>query len=214
MFKHLLPILIFLLSFTNISFSQFKVGFSGEVSSSTFGGVAPANATYESIAGYGGSLIGEVRIANNVYLSFQPGYIAKGSKIKFGNENSLINDTVVTFTINQSYFSLPLNLKIFNDRFYIAGGVSVQFLSSAKIKSDVTDNQQDIKDKFKTYDIISNFNVGYQLPLGKPHLFFELRYIQGLININEENTVARNEIYISNFKSKGFSFISGLIFPL
>ncbi|MEO8211084.1 MAG: hypothetical protein ABI840_11045 [bacterium] len=115
MFKHFIPAVIFLLVFTNISFSQFKVGFSGELSSSSFGGVAPENATYESIAGFGGALIGEVRITKNVYLSFQPGYIAKGSKIKFGNENSLINDSVVTFTINQSYFSLPLNLKIFND---------------------------------------------------------------------------------------------------
>ncbi|MEO8209682.1 MAG: hypothetical protein ABI840_03905, partial [bacterium] len=90
----------------------------------------------------------------------------------------------------------------------------VQFLSSAKIKSTNNSIEQDIKDKFKTYDIVSNFNVGYELPLGKPHLFFELRYLQGLININNENTASAQNIYISNFKSKGFSFITGLIFPI
>lgn len=215
MIRYILPTLIFIFFITNISFSQlFNVGASVELSSSTFGGVSPDNANYESLFGYGGSLIGEVRITKNVYLSFQPGYVAKGSKIKFGNENAVINDTTITFTINQNYFSLPLNVKIFNRRFYVAFGGSVQFLSSAKIKSDVNSDEKDIKDKFKTYDIISNFNVGYQLPLGKPYLFFELSYIQGLTNINNTNSAGSKDIYISNFKSKGFSFITGLIYPL
>ncbi|MDQ3020435.1 MAG: PorT family protein [Bacteroidota bacterium] len=214
MFKHFFSAVIFLLLITNISFSQFRVGFSGEITSATYGGVAPANAAYQSIAGFGGSLIAEVRIVKNVYLSLQPGFITNGSKIKFGNENNLFNDTVVTFTINQSYFTLPLNLKIFSNRFYVGAGVSALFLSSANVKQDDTDNEKEIKDQFKNYDIVSNFNVGYQIPIGKPYLFFELRYLQGLININNENTVSKKEIYIENFKSKGFSFITGIIYPL
>lgn len=203
--------------FTNISFSQFNVGFSGELSRSTFGGVAPDNANYESIIGFGGSLIGEIRITKNVYLSFQPGYVTKGSKIKFGNENNVFNDTTVTYTINQSYFSLPLNLKIFNGRFYVGAGVAVQFISSADITSTKTSVENDIKDQFKSYDVTSNFNVGYQVPIGKPYLFFEFNYIQGLININNETeytTAGSKPVYISNFKSKGFSLVSGIIYPL
>jgi hypothetical protein len=215
MIRHSIRILFILFTLTNISYSQlFNVGFSGELSSSTFGGVSPDNSNYESLLGYGGSLIGEVRITKNVYLSIQPGYLSKGSKIKFGNENNVFNDTTVTFSIKQSYFSLPLSLKIFNRRFYVSAGASVQFLSSAKITTDVNSDDQDVKDKFKSYDIVSNFNVGYQVPVGKPYLFFEFGYIQGLTNINNTNAIGNKDIYIANFKSKGFSFITGLIYPL
>lgn len=217
MIRKTISFTFFLFLFSNISFSQFNVGFSGELSRSTFGGVAPDNANYESVTGFGGSLIGEIRITKNVYLSFQPGYLTKGSKIKFGNENNIFNDTTVTFTIHQSYFSLPLNLKIFSNRFYVGAGLSVQFISSADITSTNTSVENDIKDQFKSYDVISNFNVGYQIPIGKPYLFFEFNYIQGLININNENDYTGSNgkpVYIANFKSKGFSLTSGIIYPL
>ncbi len=217
MIRKIFFIFFILFSVTQYSFSQFNVGFSGELSSSTFGGVSPDNATYQSIIGYGGSLIGEIRIAKNVYISFQPGYLSKGSKIKFGNENNIINDTVVTFTIRQSYFSLPLSLKIFSNRFYVGAGVSVQFLSSANIKSTNSSSEKDIKDQFKSYDVVSNFNVGYQIPVGKPYLFVQFDYLQGLININNNNNYTSADdkpIYIENFKSKGFSLTTGIIYPL
>lgn len=201
-------------TFTGSSFSQFNIGFSAEVSSSKFGGVAPENATYESILGVGGSLIGEVKLTKDVYLSFQPGFLTNGSSIKFGNENNLINDTVITFKVSQSYFTLPLNIKIFKNNFYAGGGFAFNFISSANIENEDSGNEQDIKDKFKSYDFVSNFNVGYQISLGKPNLFFELRYLQGLVNINNQNTVSKDDIYIANFKTKGFSFITGLIYPI
>ena len=214
MLRYTISILIILLSFTGSSYSQFNIGISGEISSSKFGGVAPDNASYESIAGFGGSLIGEIRLVKDVYLSLQPGYQTQGSNIKFGNENSIINDTTVTFKISQSYFNIPLNLKIYSHNFYVGAGFAIGFLSSADISNEYVDSTIDIKSKFKSTDVTANFNVGYQMSIGKPNLFFELRYIQGLVNINNENSVTSKDIYIADFKTKGFSFQTGIILPL
>lgn len=214
MFFKVVLILSILFSLTANSYSQFNVGFSGEVSSSKLGGVAPENAAYSSIAGFGGSLIGEIRIVKDVYLSLQPGFQTQGSNIIFGNENSVINDTTVTFKISQSYLNIPLNLKIFRKNFYIGAGFAVGFLSSAELSNENVDSTLDIKDKFKNIDFTANFNVGYQLSIGKPNLFFELRYIQGLVNINNTNNVTAKDIYIADFKTKGFSFQTGIILPL
>ncbi len=215
MLRYFIPILLILFTFSTKSFSQFNVGISGEITSAKFGGVAPENASYESIAGFGGALIGEIRLVKDVYLSLQPGFQTQGSNIKFGNENHLINDTTVTFKISQSYINIPLNLKIFAGRhFYAGAGFAVGFLSSAEISNEFVDSTIDIKDKFKSYDVTANFNVGYQMSIGKPNLFFELRYIQGLVNINNENEITKKDIYIADFKTKGFSFQTGIILPL
>lgn len=214
MLRYFIPILLILFTFSTKSFSQFNVGISGEITSAKFGGVAPENASYESIAGFGGALIGEIRIVKDVYLSLQPGFQTQGSNIKFGNENNLINDTTVTFKISQSYFNIPLNLKIFSNNFYVGAGFAIGFLSSAEISNEFVDSTIDIKNKFKSTDVTANFNVGYQLSIGKPNLFFELRYIQGLVNINNVNSISSQDIYIADFKTKGFSFQTGIILPL
>jgi len=206
--------LILICLFVNQSKAQFNVGFLGEVSSNKFGGVPPPDATYESVTGFGGSLIGEVKIVKDVYLSFQPGFLTKGSKIKFGNEEKLFNDTVITFEVSQSYFALPLNLKFYRGNFYVGAGCSVEFLSSANISVKDSSSETDIKDKFKQIDVVSNFNMGYKFSIGKPYLFFELRYLQGLLNINEQNNYTANDIYVASFKSQGLSLVAGLLFSI
>lgn len=214
MFRYTITTLIILFAITNTSYSQFNVGISGEITSAKFGGAAPDNAAYSSIAGFGGSLIGEIRIVKDVYLSLQPGFQTQGSNIVFGDENNIINDTTVTFKISQSYLNIPLNLKIFKKNFYVGAGFAIGFLSSADISNEYVDSTIDIKDKFKNIDVTANFNVGYQMSIGKPNLFFELRYIQGLVNINNVNSIAAQDIYIANFKTNGFSFQTGIILPL
>ena len=214
MLRYTATILLFLSVFANNSFSQFNIGISGEITSAKFGGVAPDNAEYTSIAGFGGALIGEIKLVKDVYLSLQPGFQTQGSNIKFGNDNNIINDTTVTFKISQSYFNIPLNLKIFRKNFYVGAGFAVGFLTSADVSNEYVDSTIDIKDKFKSIDVTANFNVGYQMSIGKPNLFFEIRYIQGLMAINNVNDVTSKDLYIADFKTKGFSFQTGIILPL
>ena len=210
-------ILLFILSFTGTSSAQFKLGASVGLNSTSFGGVAPDNANYSSIFGINGSLLADLKIVTDVYLSLQPGYQSAGSDINFGNENNVFNDTVKTYKMQLGYFSIPLNLKIYHKNLYVGGGFIAGFLSSSTVTNEFSGGETDIKDKFKSFDMQWNFNVGYKVSLGKPDLFFELRYLQGLININDVNSYSSEESgynYLSNFKNKGFSLITGILYPL
>lgn len=212
MFKAFSLLLFFVIS-VNISQAQFRIGLGGELTSAKFGGNPPDSGSYESILGFGGSALIEYKIVKDVYLSFQPGYHTKGTKIKYGREEALIKDTIITYEINQSCISFPLNLKIYNNSFYIGGGVILDIISSATLKNEESGSEKDIKDRFTDIDLMADFNMGYEFTIGKPSLFIEFRYIQGLININESSNFTEGEIYKANFKSNGFSFLAGITYP-
>ncbi len=207
-------ILLFILTISGTASAQFKLGASVSLNNTSFGGVPPDNANYTSIIGLGGSLLIDLKLVKDVYLSLQPGYQSVGADVNFGNENNIFNDTVKTYKIRLGYFSIPLNLKIYHNNIYAGGGFTVGFLSSATLTDEFRGGESEIKDKFKDIDLLWNFNVGYKVSIGKPDLFFELRYLQGLLNINDQNSFASGNEYLSNFKNKGFSLITGILYPL
>jgi len=211
--------ILFIAAFTffisiNISFAQFRLGLSGELTSARFGGVLPDSASYESVTGIGGSLVAEYKIVEDVYISFQPGYHTRGTRIKFGNEENLINDTVITFDLKQNCITLPLNMKFYNKKFYVGGGIIFDLITSSKIRNNENNAEKDIKNRFTDFDLMADFNLGYEFSIGKPSVFVEFRYVQGLININENSGFAEEDIYKANYKSRGFSLLAGILFPL
>ena len=204
----LISIFIFLLG-SNL-FAQSRASIWSGVNRSSFGGNPPEDGSYESIYGlsFGGNL--EFDITSEASISLEPSFEQKGSKIVFGDEESF-RDTVRSYYIQQNYFGLGVLFKINTERFFVGGGLSFQLLNSAQLEfeSSVTD----IKDKFVNYDIVSFFNVGYKIPIGAPAIFIELRYMQGLVNINDSGN-QNIETYIANFKSTGLKLSTGIMFPL
>lgn len=205
----LLSLLLFHLS--NNSFAQFDASIWVGVNNSSFGGNPPEDASYESIYGlcFGGDI--DYYLTEAVVIALEPSFEQSGSDIVFGNEENLF-DTVITYTVKQNYFGLGLLFKINTERFYVGAGLNFQLLSSANLEHESVDN--DIKDKFMNYNIISFFNVGYKIPIGLPTLFIELRYLQGLVNIYSGDAEYNSEIYIANFKSTGLRLSTGILFPL
>ena len=195
----------------NYSFAQLQLSVWGGVNSSSFGGNPPEDASYESI--YGGSFGGNLdfQLTEDVVISLEPSFEQKGSDIVFGDEEKL-RDTVLTYSVKQNYFGLGVIFKINTERFFVGSGVSFQLLSSAMLTFE--SNEKDIKDKFLNYDAVAFFNLGYKIPIGGPHLFFELRYIQGLVNIYAGEAEVSSEIYVSNYKSTGFKLSTGIMIPL
>ncbi|NWG28772.1 MAG: PorT family protein [Ignavibacteriaceae bacterium] len=206
---YFLSALLFLIA--NISFAQLQLSVWGGVNSSSFGGNPPEDASYESIYGmtFGGNL--DFQLTEDVVISLEPSFEQKGSNIVFGDEEKL-RDTVLTYGVKQNYFGLGVIFKINTERFFVGSGVSFQLLSSAMLTYE--SNEKDIKDKFLNYDAVAFFNLGYKIPIGGPHLFFELRYIQGLVNIYTGEAEVSSEIYVSNYKSTGFKLSTGIMIPL
>lgn len=210
-FYKILIVSFFFLLFGQYSFAQFDASFWCGLNNASFGGNPPEDASYESIygLGFGGDL--NYHLTEDVIISFEPSFNQTGSDIVFGNEDRIL-DTVKTFTIKQNYFGLGLIFKIDTKRFYVGTGLSFQLLTSAKLEYESA--EKDIIDRFLNYDVVSFFNVGYKIPVGTPNLFIELRYIQGLLNINSDEPDLNSEIYIANFKSSGLKLLVGLTFPI
>jgi hypothetical protein len=207
-------ILVFMLILISLPLSlissQTHLNIWAGVNSSSFGGNPPEDASYESIYGisFGGNI--DFNLTEDAVISLEPSFEQKGSKIVFGDEEKIL-DTVRTYNLHQNYFGLGVIFKIITERFFVGGGLSFQLLGSANLEYE--SEEIDVKDKFLNYDLISFFNVGYKIPLGTPTLFIELRYIQGLVNINKESS-QNTEEYFSKFKSTGLKLSTGIMFPL
>ncbi len=195
----------------NILYAQVQIALWGGLNNSSFGGNPPKNASYGSVYGlsFGANL--DFQAAEDFVISLEPTFDQRGSNIDFGLEEGL-QDTTLKFKITQNYFGLGLLFKVNAGNFFVGSGVSAQILSSADIEFESKTN--DVKDKFQNYDAIAFFNLGYKIPIGGPAIFFELRYIQGLINIRSEESESDTEIYLSNFKSTGLRLSTGIMIPL
>jgi hypothetical protein len=63
------------------------------------------------------------------------------------------------------------------------------------------------------YDALAFFSLGYKIPIGGPALFLELRYIQGLVNIQNDEAEADSENLFLNIKSTGLRLSTGILIP-
>ncbi len=190
--------------------SQVRFGVSAELNRSSFGGVAPENAAYQSNYGVGFAGIIEFRVHPDVVLSFQPGWTQKGSSIVFNEDEE--PDSAQTFVVEQSWVTLPLYFRIDSDGrgFYAGGGISIDLLLDSELEHEgVT---ADNKSAFDDVDIVYQFAAGYLRGIGDHSWFLEARYLQGITTIANTNQSTVGEIYVADFKSNGLMLVAGFMF--
>ena len=194
----------------SLSHSQIRFGVSAELNRSSFGGVAPEDAAYEANYGAGFAGIVEVRVHPDVVLSFQPGWIQKGSNIVFNEDEE--PDSAETFVVEQSWVTLPVYFRIDSDDrgFYAGGGISVDLLLDSELEHEgaTVDN----KSAFDEIDVVYQFTAGYLHGVGSHSLFVEARYLQGISTIGNTNQSTVGDIYVADFKSNGIRLVAGFYF--
>jgi hypothetical protein len=190
--------------------AQIRFGIAGEVNNTSFGGVAPQHAEYGTQFGGGVSGILELRVHPDVVLSFQPGWMQKGAKIVFNQDEQ--PDSVLTFNVNQSWLTLPVYFRIDSDNrgFYAGGGISVDLLLDSELEHEGT--TADNKDVFEDVDFVYQFLFGYMHDFGGYGGFLEARYMQGMKTINKTNQTTVGNIYVADFKSNGLRLVAGVLF--
>jgi hypothetical protein len=190
--------------------AELRLGVSAEVNRTSFGGVAPPNASYSSNYGTGFAGIVEFRVHEDVVLSFQPGWLQKGATIVFNEEEE--PDSTETFVVEQSWITLPVYFRIDSDGrgFYAGGGFSIDLLLDSELEHEgVT---ADNKNVFKDVDAVYQFVVGYLHDRGSYALFLEARYMQGVVTIGNTNESMVGDIYVAEFKSNGLRLVGGILF--
>jgi hypothetical protein len=198
------------LSLPTSGYGRLRFGVSAELNNSSFGGVPPEDAEYASNYGTGFAGIIEYRVHSDVVLSFQPGWIQKGSKILFGEDEQ--PDSLETFVVEQSWATLPVYFRIDSDDhgFFAGGGLSVDLLLESELEHEGA--TLDNKSVFEDVDFTYQFTVGYLHGSGSVTPFLEVRYIQGMDTILKSNQTAVGDLDVADFKSNGLRLVGGVLF--
>jgi Outer membrane protein beta-barrel domain len=206
------PLALFLvaLCLPSLAHAQLRFGASAELNRTSFGGVPPDQSEYASHYGTGFAGIIEYRVHRDVVLSLQPGWMQKGAKIVF-NENEE-PDSAQTFTVKQTWATIPVYFRIDSDNqgFYAGGGLSLDILLDSKVEHEgVSVNN---KDFFDRADGVYQFLAGYMHSAGTHSWFVEARYLQGMANINSSEKTTAGDFYVADFKSNGLRLVAGFLF--
>jgi hypothetical protein len=205
-----IPLFLVAICFPALGQAEVRFGVSAELNRSSFAGVAPEHASYSANYGTGFAGIIEFRVHSDVVMSFQPGWIQKGSKIVFNQDEE--PDSAQTFVVEQSWVTLPVYFRIDSDGrgFYAGGGLSADLLLDSELEHEgaTIDNMS----VFDDVDFVYQFTAGYLYDSGGYSLFLEARYMQGITTIGNTNRSVVGDIYVADFKSNGLRLVAGILF--
>ena len=201
--------LITFFAFSSWAYSQSAFGVFAGLNSGRLAGDMPKNASYKGLMGANVGGFFDLKLSQSLHLSFQPSYSQEGTRIFY--KVAKIDEPVDSLKIRLNYFSLPLLLKVrsTNERFYALSGIEAGILADHRISSQDTELDTDLS--IESFNIAMHFGAGFNIPLGYPRLFIELRYSQGLVNLTDEPV---EKSYIPRVKTAGFKVFAGIAFPL
>ena len=204
-------VIVFLVAFlsTSLVFGQSYIGVFGGLNSSRLSGDAPEKASYKGLMGANVGAYLDINLGKGLSLSFQPSYSQEGTKVSY--KVSGLKEPVDSLKIRLNYFSLPIFLKVTStkERFYALAGIETGLLTDSFISSH--DKKLDIETTLSEINVAMHFGAGFRIPVGKPRLFIELRYTQGLTNITDEPI---EESYIPRVKTTGLKVLFGVELPI
>jgi len=205
--------LFFLLFSFSSSFAQFSIGAFSGLNMGSFKGDQVEDGSYSTLIGTSFGITMDLSLSEQIILSFQPGVTKKGTNISYEVNGEI--DPVDSIRIRIDYFTIPLLLKISskNNRFYAIGGLEAGIPLSANAAFIFNKNdKRDLKNYISKTNIIMHFGVGYRVPVGKPTLFFEARYLQGLNNAVPVEKPEYN--FFPRVRTSDVQLLVGITFPL
>lgn len=185
------------------------IGVHAGTNSMSVSGNIPSKTKFKSSGGFQFGVSADFTIAKDVLISFQPGVIKSETNLQFLDVNTDLYEDSVGFDF--TYFELPIEIQIMskNKRFYFSSGL--EFSALMKAESTIESETEDISEDLNQFNIFMNYGLTYLIPVGKPSLFIEGRYSQGLINMT--NTPDEDS-YIPRIKLSGWKFRAGIRIPL
>jgi hypothetical protein len=140
-------------------------------------------------------------------------YLQRGTKIAYKIPD--VQDPVDSLNFKIDYFTLPFMFKVYanNQRTYLVSGVDIGFLLSASIEKLDGFDKEDVLDRLKSVDIAVNFGFGVRFPVNRYFLAIELRYIQGLLNLNDAPEGEESPLDFS-IRTTGFQLFASFSLPL
>jgi hypothetical protein len=179
------------------------------LNNATLAGDAPVNSEYTANPGVLLGLNIDFKITEEVLLSFQPGFAQAGAKLAYKDSVDNLYQDSLTIDINAFVLPILINIISNNKRFYFSSGL--EFGYQLQTTASSSNDNIDISEEVNKFNLSVNFGLTYLIPIGKPFLFLEARYSQGLINLtNSQN----EESYVPRIKTSGLQLRLGIQLPL
>lgn len=193
--------------------AEFRLGIQGGMNSGKFSGDTPSNVKYTISSGLIIGAVGDFRLSEDAWLSFQPMLQQRGTNSEMSADSS--TDPVPGSTIEADYFCLPVLVRIVadNNKIYVLGGLNTGFLMNAELV-DTEGNREDVKSSFTSVDLAMDFGFGMMFPVRKSLVNVEIRYEQGLLNLADNNVDPDENGIPVRLRQSGFQFLAGIQWPL
>ena len=189
--------------------AQPNIGIYAGFNSLNINGDTPSKSKFQGSGGYLFGIQGDFKITKEVLLSLQPGIISSNVDLNFKSSSTNLYEDSISFNFN--YFQLPVEINIIsnNQRFYFSSGLEFSYL--LKAETTVSSSTEDISEEVNQFNLFINYGLTYLIPMGKPILFIDARYAQGLTNMT--NT-PNDQSIIPRIKLNGWKFRAGIQIPL
>ena len=210
--KKIITLIVFLFLLFQTASAQWEIGLIGGLNRSGLSGDKPKNTSYGTLTGFAfGGLI-ETQLTKDVWLGLQPLYLQRGSKVAYKIPDVREPKDSLNFKID--YFTVPLIFKVYanNKRTYLISGLDVGFPLSASIEKLDGSDKEDVLDRLKSVDVVVNFGFGVRFPINQFFLAIELKYIQGLLNLNDPPAGEESPLDFS-IRSTGFQLFTSISLP-
>jgi hypothetical protein len=171
-------------------------------------GDTPTNSEYTDKLGLVAGLQVEIRLPHDLSLSLQPSFVQKRTGVL--TASSTLKGSETERALGLDYVTIPLLVKfgMAGGRTYVAGGVSVDFLTAATL-SDV-----DVKSAYNGTAFGAVLGFGVVFPVGRARLTTELRLAQGLSNLNGGDIAEAAGALAPRLHSSGLQLIVGGLLPV
>jgi hypothetical protein len=193
--------------------AQFEIGLIGGLNRSGLSGDKPNNSTYTTLTGLGLGALLEMKLTQDVRFGFQPMYLQRGTKIAYKIPDVRDPKDSLNFKIN--YVTIPFMFKVYadNQKTYLISGFDIGIPLSASIEQLDGSDKQDVLDRLKSVDVAVSIGFGVRIPVNQFNWAIELRYVQGILNLNDATDATVSPLDFS-IRSTGFQIFTSLSLPL
>lgn len=202
-------VIVTLVLFSFQTTGQIKLGGFLGMNRAKLSGDAPEQVRYRSVSGLNAGVLLEYQFSNTVTLSLQPSFSQEGTKVSYKLPGR--QKPIDSIQIGLNYLSFPLMVKISasNPRFYAISGVETGILLNSYQETKA--GEKDVDVTLNEVNIAIHFGAGYRISIGRPKLYFELRYAQGFANITNEPL---SKDIVPRVKTSGVKLFFGIEVPL
>jgi hypothetical protein len=175
-------------------------------------GDTPPNTSYTDKAGVVAGLQGEIGLTDGLSLSVQPSFDQRKAGLLLAPATR--GGSVTELELSFDYVSVPVVVKFAKaaGRTYVAGGVTVDFLTAASLSGQGSD--RDVKSAFNSTGFGALLGFGVVFPAGRTRLTTELRFVQGIANMTPGTAAEAAGALAPRLHSNGWELIVGDLLPV